>query len=633
MAKDQLNALPAGYQLDDFTIESVLGAGGFGITYLAHERTLDRKVAIKEFLPRTAVRGEDRSSVHPISSGDVEEFEYGLKRFRDEAQTLVGFRHPNIVSVFRYLQANGTAYIVMEYVEGKSLEELLRVGDTLAEGEVREILFPLLEGIEAVHAAGFLHRDIKPGNIFIQADGTPVLLDFGAARHALGAHSQSFTGIVTPGFAPFEQYTTRSNQGPWTDIYALGATLYRAIVGAKPPEATDRIEQDNYVPVAMAAPPGFSSGFLHAIDEALEMRAADRPQTIAEWRAMFLEQPGGETIRPAAPSPARSSARSATGAKSTRAKSTGAKSAGTPTPPSPADMPIAAAPPPDAAPTQAALRHADDAPTQAGARRSQSAVGQSQSGKQTGRPSARAGLIIGAVVLTVGALAGSGYWAWTAYEAAEHERIAAQTARHQAELARQRAEEARKRAEGVRKRAEAEARRRNQLEAARRRAAGEAARRRAAEAKRRAEEERRTARSGIQRRNYPGGRYEGAIKGGRRHGSGKYWWNTGDRYAGRWVNGSRTGQGRYWWANGNRYVGQFLNNQLNGRGTFYWRNGSRYVGSFANGKFHGYGRIYWSNGARYAGQWSVGNRTDGTYWYPNGRSCRSRGRTCVTAAR
>jgi len=603
VATDQLNALPAGFQLDDFTIESVLGAGGFGITYLAHERTLDRKVAIKEFLPRAAVRGDDRSSVHPISSGDVEEFEYGLKRFRDEAQTLVGFRHPNIVSVFRYLQANGTAYIVMEYVEGKSLEELLRVGDTLAEGETREILFPLLDGIEAVHAAGFLHRDIKPGNIFIQANGTPVLLDFGAARHALGAHSRSFTGIVTPGFAPFEQYATRGNQGPWTDIYSLGATLYRAIVGAKPPEATDRIEQDNYVPVAMAAPPGFSPGFLHAIDEALEMRAADRPQTIAEWRAMFLAQPGGEAIHAAAPSPAPTPAGSAT-----------ANLAAATTPPAQPDMPIAAAPPPGAASTQA------------GAGRGRSAGGQSQTAKPASRPSARAGLIIGAIVVVIGVLAGGGYWAWTAYEATERERIAVETARREAELARQRAEEARRRAE-------AEVQRRNQLEAARRRAAGAAARRRAEEAKRRAEAERRTAGSGIQRRNYAGGRYEGTFKDGRRHGIGKYWWNTGDRYEGRWVNGSRTGQGRYWWANGNRYVGQFLNNQLGGQGTFYWRNGSRYVGSFANGKFHGYGRIYWSGGARYSGQWSMGNRSDGTYWYPDGRSCRSRGQTCATPAR
>jgi serine/threonine protein kinase len=631
VAKDQLNALPAGYQLDDFTIESVLGAGGFGITYLAHERTLDRKVAIKEFMPRSAVRGDDRSSVHPISSSDVEEFEYGLTRFRDEAQTLVGFRHPNIVSVFRYIQANGTAYIVMEYVEGKSLDELLRIGDTLNESEAREILFPLLDGLEAVHAAGFLHRDIKPANIFIQADGMPVLLDFGAARHAIGAHSKSLTGVLTPGFAPFEQYATRGNQGPWTDIYALGATLYRAITGAKPPESIDRIEQDNYVPVTMAAPPGFSPAFLHAIDEALEMRAAERPQTVAAWRAMFLEDPAVASSRPPAPSPVATEA------------------------PPPADTimtpgatPNAAS---DAAPTQAAKRAPDDAPTQA-------AMGRASAGRATtppvtpppraptkpaakptaapssGRSSGRAALVIGAIVVVVAVLAGGGYWAWSAYQEVERERIAADRARREAELARQRAEEARRRAE-------AEARRRNEIEAARRRAQGEAARKRAEEARRqaeearkRAEEQRRAARGGtVQRRNYPGGRYEGTFVNGRRHGFGKYWWDTGDRFEGRWVNGNRTGFGKYWWANGNRYVGNFVRNKLSGRGTFYWRNGTRYVGTFVNGKFHGYGRIYWPSGARYFGQWSVGRRTVGTYWYPDGRSCRSRGQSCITAAR
>jgi hypothetical protein len=613
VAKDQLNALPAGYQLDDFTIESVLGAGGFGITYLALERTLDRKVAIKEFLPRMAVRGEDRSSVHPISSGDAEEFEYGLKRFQDEAQTLVGFRHPNIVTGYRYLQANGTAYIVMEYVDGKSLEELLEIGDTLDESEAREILFPLLDGIEAVHAAGFLHRDIKPANIFIQSDGAPVLLDFGAARHALGAHSQSFTGIVTPGFAPFEQYATRGNQGPWTDIYALGATLYRAITGAKPPEATDRIEQDDYVPVAMAAPPGFSAGFLHAIDEALLMRAAERPQSVADWRAMFMTVPDGATIRAGAPVAAAPTAPSA--------------------PPADTAPTQATIGPADAAPTQAAVGPADAAPTQAGA----------QHGQPGSRQSGRAALLIGAIVLAVAVLAGGGYWGWTAYEAAEQERIAAESAKRAAELARQRAEaEARRRVseEAARRRAEEEARRRG-AESARRRAA-EAARRRAEEARRRAEEarrraeeaRRRAARGGaIQRRNYKGGRYQGTFRNNLRHGFGKYWWDTGDRYEGRWANGNRTGYGRYWWANGNRYQGNFRGNQLHGQGTFYWRNGTRYVGSFVNGKFHGYGRIYWTSGAKYFGQWAFGRRGDGTYWYPDGRSCRSRGRACITAAR
>ena len=601
MAKDQLNALPAGYQLDDFTIESILGAGGFGITYLAHERTLDRKVAIKEYLPRIAVRGEDRSSVHPISGSDMEDFEYGLKRFKDEAQTLVGFRHPNIVTVFRYLQANGTAYIVMEYVKGKSLEELLQKGSTLDENEAREVLFPLLDGMEAVHKTGFLHRDIKPGNIFVQENGVPILLDFGAARHALGAHSQSFTGIVTPGYAPFEQYATRGNQGAWTDIYGFGATLYRAITGHKPPEATDRIESDDYVPAAQAAAPGFSPGFLAAIDAALIMRAADRPQSVADWRAMFMGQ--------LSPAPQAEAVQHTLAA---------------------GQQPV---PQPTAPPSQP-----------------HSGPGQVPPAARRAGHSGRAALIIVAIVLGVGALAGGGYWGWTAYEASEKTRLALEAAKREAELARQRAEEAsrqaeaeakrraeeerRRRAETARRRAEEERRRRGETA---RRQAEEARRQRAEAARRRAEEERRrrAGRDGrIQRRTYSdGGRYVGPFRNGKRHGIGKYWWPNRDRYEGAWVDGQRTGYGRYWWGSGNRYVGNFRNGRLHGRGTFYWTDGGRYIGYYRLGKRHGTGKMFWASGGRYSGQWRNGKRANGTYWFPDGRRCRSQGNKCVGTAR
>ena len=229
----------------------------------------------------------------------------------------------------------------------------------------------------------------------------PVLLDFGAARHAIGVHSKTLTGVLTPGFAPFEQYATRGNQGPWTDIYALGATLYRAITGAKPPEAVDRIEQDNYVPASMAAPPGFSPGFLHAIDEALEMSAGKRPQTVAEWRTMFLEDPAASTSRPpASPLPAAADAR-------------------------PEDTIAVAAAPPDAAPTQAAKRAPDDAPTQtARGRRSTASATPPADDRSTappaapvaeptspppakpsgGRSSGRAALMIGIVAVVVAVL-------------------------------------------------------------------------------------------------------------------------------------------------------------------------------------------------------------------------------------
>jgi len=288
MATGVLNALPQGFELEGYRVEQVLGTGGFGITYRAAERSIKRQVAIKEYLPRTlAVRDGDSASVRPVSNDDTGDFDYGLERFRDEAQTLVSLRHPNIVQVLKFFEANGTAYLVMDFVDGESLGGILKRHGTLTEDELHEVLAPLLEGIEYIHKAGFLHRDIKPDNIYIRYDGTPVMLDFGSARQALGQKSKTLTAIVTGGYAPFEQYTTGRGQGPWSDIYAMGATLYRASAGVSPPEATDRIMDDKYVPAGEAAEGVFSETFLAAVDAALAVRPADRPQTVADWRNMF----------------------------------------------------------------------------------------------------------------------------------------------------------------------------------------------------------------------------------------------------------------------------------------------------------------------------------------------------------
>jgi len=296
MSEEMRHALQKGYEIEGYRIEKVLGAGGFGVTYLAHEISINRKVAIKEYLPSgIAARGRDDVSVHPLSSGDRDNFNWGLERFRQEAKTLVTFRHPNIVSVYRYFEANGTAFLVMAYEEGESLAKILERGATLSESEILEILGPLLSGLEHVHKAGFLHRDIKPGNIYIRRDGSPVLLDFGAARQAMGGRSQSLTSIVSAGYAPFEQYTTRGNQGAWTDIYAFGGVLYRAVTGERPPDAPDRIRNDPYVSAKQLAGGKYSDTLLTAIDAALEVDEDKRPQSVAAWRAML------EGAQPAAP--------------------------------------------------------------------------------------------------------------------------------------------------------------------------------------------------------------------------------------------------------------------------------------------------------------------------------------------
>jgi serine/threonine protein kinase len=297
MSTEHRNALPQGYQLDDYVIDRILGAGGFGITYLAHEKTLNRNVAIKEFLPRDlAVRGEDGSTIHPVSTSDEEDFSYGLERFREEARTLVNFRHPNIIPVHRLMEANGTAYLVMEYEDGDSLQQIVEREGTLDEETIKGILLPILDGLAQVHEAGFLHRDIKPGNIYIRSDGSPVLIDFGAARQALGAKSRSMTAVVSVGYAPMEQYSVRGKHSTATDIYALGATAYRAVTGTRPPDAVERVETDPLIPAATTGKGRYSEAFLEAIDWALRMDAAARPQSIAAWRAALVGEAGVPTM-------------------------------------------------------------------------------------------------------------------------------------------------------------------------------------------------------------------------------------------------------------------------------------------------------------------------------------------------
>ena len=279
-------ALPQGTRIRDFEFHRVLGHGGFGITYLGWNVTLDIPVAIKEYLPADLATRKGDQSVVPQSSQAVADFQWGLGRFLDEARTLARLQHPNIVRVHQYFEAHSTAYIAMDYVEGEDLSAYLTHQETLSEDELKAILYPLLSALEVVHGADFLHRDIKPGNIVLRdVDGSPVLLDFGAARQAIGAKSRSVTSIVTPGYAPIEQYSSRGRQGAWTDVYALGGVCYRALTGEVPDDATDRMRQDPLVPVAERCAGQASRGFLLAIDSALSVDEGDRPQSVGDWRA------------------------------------------------------------------------------------------------------------------------------------------------------------------------------------------------------------------------------------------------------------------------------------------------------------------------------------------------------------
>ncbi len=278
-------ALPQGTRIQDFEFHRVLGQGGFGITYLSWNIALDIPVAIKEYFPSDLATREYDLSVVPHSSQAASDFEWGLDRFIDEARILARFHHPNIVRVHHFFEAHSTAYIVMEYVEGETLSAFLERKGTLKEAELKVILYPILDGLEVVHRADFLHRDIKPGNIVIRdEDNSPVLLDFGSARQAIGTRSRSVTSIITPGYAPIEQYSSRGDQGPCTDIYALGGVCYRALTGQVPDDATDRVRNDPLIPVVERCAGQASTGFLSAIDWALAVDEGDRPQNIGTWR-------------------------------------------------------------------------------------------------------------------------------------------------------------------------------------------------------------------------------------------------------------------------------------------------------------------------------------------------------------
>jgi len=301
---ERKHALPQGTVLrDSYRIESVLGSGGFAITYLGSHTGLEQKVAIKEYMPdQFAVREADRATVRPrVDAGD--DYKHGLRRFAEEARTLAKFKHPGIVPVTDIFEENGTAYMVMEYVEGESLHQhLARVG-TLDETAFRAVFDPILAALAEVHANGILHRDIKPANIHIRADGSPVLLDFGNSREALGAKARSLTVALTPGYAPSEQYSSRGKQGPWTDIYSLGATMYASVTGIDPPEAPDRMLDDDYVPageVDERIKSDYPASLLEAIDRALAVRPEVRPQDIADL-CLLIDGRAGLESAPSAP--------------------------------------------------------------------------------------------------------------------------------------------------------------------------------------------------------------------------------------------------------------------------------------------------------------------------------------------
>ena len=296
------DALPPGTQVREFKLLDVLGRGGFGITYLGWNTSLNIHVAIKEYMPVDFAVREEGGDVCPRTDGHDRDYEWGLGKFLEEARMLARFEHhPSIVQVRQFFEARGTAYIVMERLNGQTLFAEYEAQGTLSEERLRTLLTPILLGLEQVHAAGFRHMDIKPGNIMLRDDGTPVLIDFGAAEISAAEHSRLVQSVVMPGFSPSEQYSSSTrHHGPWTDIYALGAVLYRGMTGVVPVDAPSRVEADELVPVGEAAARQYSPSLTEAVDWALRVRATDRPRSIDEWREV-LDEGGKSSTSPEQP--------------------------------------------------------------------------------------------------------------------------------------------------------------------------------------------------------------------------------------------------------------------------------------------------------------------------------------------
>lgn len=299
--------LAEGELIQWYRVERVLGRGGFGVTYLATDTNLDHKVAIKEYLPVSMVVRLPSNALSPVTGQSDPDYSLGLQRFLREARTLVKFRHPNIVRVMTVFEANNTAYLVMEYEEGEQFKSYVKRNGGVPEEKLRSLILSVIDGLDQVHQHGFIHRDIKPVNLIIRKDGTPVLIDFGSARPVNNIAEQAHTSFVSAGYTPLEQYQEGAGLkvGPWTDIYSLGATLYYAISGETPVSPTSRLaahvkkSPDPLIPAREIGDGRYSSAFLDAIDWALGFQVLERPQTLSQWRKVL--SPGGVAVEDLSP--------------------------------------------------------------------------------------------------------------------------------------------------------------------------------------------------------------------------------------------------------------------------------------------------------------------------------------------
>lgn len=285
------NALPPGYLLHQYRIAKTLGGGGFSIVYLAHDTQNKKPVVIKEYLPGKQATRRDGETVESLSAESHTTFNTGMKRFFDEAAALAKVNHPNIVRVTDFFRENNTVYMVMKYEDGKDLRWYIKRHDgRMSEKFIRTVFPPLLAGLRELHSRQILHLDIKPANVYLRPGGSPLLLDFGAAQSANVGERQQGPHTLTRGFAPIEQHT-RGHMGPWTDLYAVGATMYACMCGKAPPSAVDRAEKDSLKPAVRQFSGRYTRPLLEAVDWCLQMDQLARPQKVDDLLDFLNKNP------------------------------------------------------------------------------------------------------------------------------------------------------------------------------------------------------------------------------------------------------------------------------------------------------------------------------------------------------
>ncbi len=554
--------LPPGTPLmnGQYLVGRVLGKpGGFGITYLGWDSQLATFVAIKEYLPReVAGRHHDHLTVSAHTNADAEHFRYGLEQFLLEARTLAQFDHPNVVRVRTFFQENGTAYLVMDYLQGNSLQDhLTTVGGRMSEKMALDTMMPILEGLCEVHAKGFLHRDIKPQNIYISTNGRPILLDFGTARQAMSGLNRGMTTIITPGYAPWEQYHRHGKQGAWTDIYACAATVYHLVTGTVPPEAAERVAEDSLLPPAQLVP-GLSPHFNFAIIQALSIDPSNRPQDVASFQAALSGKntsfaPVNSGVPPIPPS--------------VYAPPPSYQPPPPPIYPPAAPPPVWSVPPPPSQPQP----YAPYPPVYA--------APAAQSGGKNRKLLIGAGVVI---TLILGGVAVS-YNSMNGYQTISHNNGAYEGNVSWGQPS----------GKGKLTYANGSVYS-GDFSSGLRQGVGTF-------------------------RNSKGDTYEGQWKNDQFDGNGKLTLPDGSRYEGTFKDGNRHGAGTQIYADGRQYTGDWSGDKKNGNGVLTQKNGTKYTGPFKDDLAEGEGTVVTTRGDKYVGSFAGGVKSgQGTFTFANG---------------